>query len=312
MAAAAAKTVECLGVVRGERLGVPCNPRTRRIADAIADAGRAVGAESEVLEFPEVTRHGEEPPEYVAQALLSVDAVAAPTLFSISHTQARIAASERGVRVASMPGIDEDIFKRVMIVDYEALKTEGDMLARLLTGASSCRIRTRRGTDVTLYLEGRSGRNDDGDLRSRGAFGNLPAGEAYIAPIEDSGSGVIVFDGSVAGFGLLEEPLTVTLEDGRAVDAHGPKADPFLAMLDAGGKTGRNVAEFAIGTNTSARVHGQILEDEKVAGTIHIAFGTSAGIGGVNVSSVHIDGLVTKPDVSLDVTEIMSEGRTTV
>lgn len=182
LASAAAKTIECLGLRRGERLGVPCNPSTRAIADAIAGAARSAGAEADVLEFPEATRHGEEPPDFVAQSLLAVDAVVAPTVWSISHTQARIGATERGVRVASMPGITDDIFTRAVVVDFDDLKTRGDRLAALLTEASACRVRTGSGTDVTLSLEGREGRNDDGDLRTSGAFGNLPAGEAYIAP----------------------------------------------------------------------------------------------------------------------------------
>lgn len=83
-------------------------------------------------------------------------------------------------------------------------------------------------------------------------------------------------------------------------------------MLDAGGESGRHVAEFGIGTNVNARIRGAILEDEKVAGTIHIAFGTSAGIGGVNVSTVHIDGVVTSPDVALDARDVMVRGKATI
>ena len=88
----------------------------------------------------------------------------------------------------------------------------------------------------------------------------------------------------------------MTLAGGRIVEAGGAAAPWLLSTLDAGGEHGRSIAELGIGTNPAARLTGSILEDEKVKGTVHLAFGTSAGIGGVNVSSVHIDGMVLSPD----------------
>jgi leucyl aminopeptidase (aminopeptidase T) len=169
-----------------------------------------------------------------------------------------------------------------------------------LTAAATCRITSPAGTDVTLTLAGRTAISDDGNLRATGAFGNLPAGEGFISPIETAGEGTIVFDGSIGGYGLLEEPLWVTLSGGRIVEAGGAAAPWLLSTLDAGGEHGRSIAELGIGTNPAARLSGNILEDEKVKGTIHLAFGTSASIGGVNVSSVHIDGMVLRPTVELD------------
>jgi leucyl aminopeptidase (aminopeptidase T) len=176
----------------------------------------------------------------------------------------------------------------------------GLALAACLTPARSCRITTAAGTDVRLDLTGRDGRSDDGVLRHAGAIGNLPAGEGYIAPVEDRGEGTIVFDGSLATYGLLHEPLVVRLAGGRIVDAQGPAADWLLRTLDAGGEHGRSIAELGIGTNPRARVHGNILEDEKAIGTIHLAFGASAGIGGVNRAAVHLDVVLRDPRIDLD------------
>ena len=159
-----------------------------------------------------------------------------------------------------------------------------------------------------MYLSGRSGISDDGDLTAVGAFGNLPAGEAFIAPIETSGEGTIVFDGALGGFGLLEEPVPVVLSEGRLVDARGAVGEWLAATLDAGGEHGRSLAELGIGTNPAARMTGNVLEDEKALGTIHLAFGTSAGIGGVNRSSVHIDGLVLRPTLELDGRRLLEDG----
>ena len=164
------------------------------------------------------------------------------------------------------------------------------------------------GTDLVLSLEGRAAICDDGNLQAEAAWGNLPAGEAFIAPIETSGEGSIVFDGALAGYGMLREPLRVTLVRGRAIDADGEAAQWLLDTLDAGGPTGRLIAEFGIGTNPLATLTGNILEDEKAVGTAHLAFGTSASFGGANVSTVHIDGVMLQPTVEFDERLLIEKG----
>jgi leucyl aminopeptidase (aminopeptidase T) len=206
-----------------------------------------------------------------------------------------------------MPGLTEEIFVRAVSTDYERMSRDGDTLARLLTDAARCHITCALGSDFVLYLDGREGRNDDGDLRRPGAFGNLPAGEGYIAPLEHAGGGTLVFDGSIAGYGLLEEPLRVTVLDGLVVAAEGPAASWLLETLGPEGDPGRRVAELGIGTNPDAQVNGTIIDDEKVRGTAHVAFGTSTGVGGVNKASVHIDGVMLRPTVAIDA-RIVAEG----
>ena len=142
----------------------------------------------------------------------------------------------------------------------------------------------------------------------RGSLGELPAGEAFIAPIEISGEGSIVFDGALAGYGMLREPLRVTVSGGYAIEAAGEAAKWLLRTLDEGGPTGRLIAELGIGTNPQATLTGHILEDEKVVGTAHLAFGTSASIGGANVSAVHIDGILLQPTIELDGRPLIRDG----
>ncbi len=301
MKAAAAAAVEALAVSAADDVLVLCNDRERAIAGALAEAATGRARRVTVMPFPAASRHGEEPPPDVAAAMAGASVVLAPTTFSVSHTQARAAASARGVRIATMPGITEEVFERALAVDYAELKRAGEEVAARLTAASTVRITSPAGTDVVLTLDGRTGISDDGDLGAPGAFGNLPAGEGFISPIETAGDGTIVFDGSIGGYGLLEEPLWLTLAAGRIVEAGGGAAAAWLlSTLDAGGEHGRSIAELGIGTNPAAQLTGSILEDEKVKGTIHLAFGTSAAIGGVNVSTVHIDGMVLRPTVELD------------
>jgi aminopeptidase len=307
---AAVTTVDRLGVGAEDAFLVVYNEELAPVADAIAAAAAARTKRARALMFPALTRNGEEPPGDVAAALLEVDAAALVTTFSLSHTRARLAATERGARIASMPGITLEMFGRTLPVDYARLESRGRALAEQLTTAERCRIVAPAGTEVELVLSGRTGRSDDGDLCAPGSFGNLPAGEAYIAPYEHGGDGTIVFDASVASSGLLAEPLRVDFVGGRAVAATGGVAAAvLLSVLDAGGPNGRVVAELGIGTNPGATITGKILEDEKAEQTIHIAFGTNTGIGGENQASVHIDGVVLNPTVELDGRAIMVDGR---
>lgn len=307
---AAATAVERLGVGPDDAFLVVYNEQLAEIAEAIAAAGRLRSPRVEALAFPPLSRHGEEPPLEVADALAAASAAALVTVSSLSHTLARNEASKRGARVASMPDITREAFERTLPVDYGWLERTGRALAAELGAAARCRITAPGGTDVELVLVGREGRSDDGDLRAAGAFGNLPAGEAYIAPREHEGSGTIVFDGSLGAYGLLASPLEITLEDGRMAAARGGEvADWLCATLDAGGVNGRYLAELGIGTNPAATITGKILEDEKVEGTAHIAFGTNTGIGGENQASVHIDGLIREPTIALDGRVVMRDGR---
>jgi aminopeptidase len=307
--ASARAAVDCLAVGPEDDVLVLCNDPQLPIADAISEAAAPLARSVRVLAFRAVERHGAEPPSEVVAAMADATVIFAPTTYSLSHTTARVEATRRGTRMATMPGINDDVFRRALAVDYGELKRAGEWLAGLLSEANFCRVRSAAGTDLSLDLTERYGVSDDGDLRAAGAFGNLPAGEAFISPIETSGTGTIVYDGALGGYGLLETPVEVTLSEGRMVSAVGGAAGPWLeATLDAGGEFGRSIAELGIGTNPAARLTGNVLEDEKALGTIHLAFGTSVGIGGVNRSSVHIDGLVLRPTVELDGTVLMEDG----
>ena len=297
--------VERLAVRSGERVAVVHNGPQAEIAAAIAAAAESHGAEVRLVEFVAPARHGMEPSAEIAELLLWSNAGFGVTSASLSHTQARLNACKAGARFASMPLLTADIFARTLPVDYDWMSSAGAAIAELMSSADSARVTSPEGTDVTLSLAGREGRNDDGNYSTPGAFGNLPAGEGYIAPVENAGEGTIVFDGSLTGYGVLDEPIAVHIKDGAVIGAEGAAADYLLATLEAAGPTGKTVAEFAIGTNPAAKIVGIVLEDEKVLGTAHIAFGTSAGIGGTNQSTIHIDGIMQHPTVDIGGTRVL-------
>jgi aminopeptidase len=161
-----------------------------------------------------------------------------------------------------------------------------------------------------MPMKGRIVLESTGVLRNKGESGNLPSGEVYLAPWEDKSQGKIVIDGSMAGIGMLKENIVVEVKDGYAINIYGDKeADKLNKLLDKSGREARAVAEFGIGTNYLAQLCGEILEDEKVFGTIHIAFGNNVSMGGNVTVSSHLDGLIKEPDVYLDGVLLMKKGQ---
>ena len=102
--------------------------------------------------------------------------------------------------------------------------------------------------DLTFSIEGREGIVDAGELTARGAFGNLPCGEGFIAPVEGTAEGTLVVDGSIAAIGLVESPVKLTIEGGHLVGATGDEGAQLMELLTPHGPGGTNVAELGIGT----------------------------------------------------------------
>jgi leucyl aminopeptidase (aminopeptidase T) len=301
--------MDCFGLQKHDRVLIVSNPPQRRVAKALFDTARERADDVRHLGFATLGRHGEEPPDAIADALREATVALAPTVYSISHTRARIEATARGVRIAGMSSLTEAAFASALPIDYGVLERSTAVVARALTKAGTCRLTSSAGTDLTLHVRGRTAHEDNGNLREPGAFGNLPAGEAYIAPVETEGDGIIVVDGSLAGYGLLRQPLCLRLRHGRIVDATGHAADWMLRTLDAGrGRKGRTIAELGIGVNPGAEVSGIVIVDEKVRGTAHVAFGTNVSFGGVNDAGVHVDAVLLKPTMYLDGVPFLQNG----
>jgi leucyl aminopeptidase (aminopeptidase T) len=291
---------DCVGVKSGEDVLVICNPRTQELGERLRAEAQGVGADAVLAVIAERASHAAEPPDPVAAAMAAADVVLAPTIQSLSHTASRKAASDRGVRIATLPGVTEEMLARVMSADMEALRRKGHAIAGALSAASEARITCANGSDLRLGLEGRAAIPDAGELTGFGAFGNLPAGEGFIAPVEGTGEGRLVVDGSIAGIGIVEEPVGLRVEAGHLTDATGAAGARLMELLTEHGEEATNVAELGIGSNEKAILTGEVLEDEKILGTAHVAFGASAGIGGTVQVPVHLDCVVMRPEVSLD------------
>ena len=271
---------ECLGIREGEDVLVIANPATLGLGEMLrGEAGRA-----------------------------GADAVLAPTVQSLSHTASRKAASEAGARIATLPGVTEELLARVMSADLAELRRRGAAIADALNSGTEARLTCANGSDLRMGLEGRTAIPDAGELTAPSAFGNLPCGEGFISPDDRASEGTLVVDGSIATIGLVDEPVRLTVAGGRLTEASGPQGQALLDLIRPHGDEAGTIAELGIGTNEKAQLTGNVIEDEKILGTAHVAFGASQAIGGRIQVPVHLDCVVMKPTVSIDGTEIVRDG----
>jgi aminopeptidase len=149
--------------------------------------------------------------------------------------------------------------------------------------ASTIRIEAE-GTDLTLRVDGRTWINSNGRR-------NMPSGEVFTGPLEDSANGTIRFTVPSSPRGVLVEDVTLTFEDGKVTSATAARGQDYLDAALASDDGARFLGELGIGTNTGIdRATGSVLLDEKIAGTVHLALGRSyPETGGVNRSALHWD-----------------------
>jgi leucyl aminopeptidase (aminopeptidase T) len=313
--------------------------RLRDIAMLTAEVGKAFTKKIAYHEYPAPGSHGVEPPlslwrlafgertvERLAEAGLlegllakridrdglkeageiitkqrshAVNAVIALANYSTSHTRFRDFLTRIcGCRYASMPLFDTTMLEGSMNVDWKALAKRTKTIASIVNGAEALEVRTPNGTHLILSKRGRKALPDTGILVRKGAFGNLPAGEVFFAPVEGSAEGRLVLEWAPTR--ALQSAVTVIVRDGRVKEVRGkePFADVLKAKLEER-EENRNIAELGIGTNTMARRPDNLLESEKILGTIHVAMGDNSSFGGKVQTPFHQDFVFFKPTVWL-------------
>jgi leucyl aminopeptidase (aminopeptidase T) len=222
---------------------------------------------------------------------------------STSHTNYRKLACHARARFASLPHFDPDMFGSSMNVDWPALAERTARLTAAVNRAEWVNVECPNGTAIHICKRGRNAGGDDGLLTAPGCFGNLPAGEAYFAPLEGESHGMMVIEWGPTR--KLESPLTLTIANGKVVRIDGD--EPHREKLEARfaeNENSRNLAELGIGTNDKASRPDNVLEAEKILGTIHLALGDNTGFGGTVAAPFHEDYVFYQPTVTL----IMADG----
>ncbi|MCL5024546.1 MAG: aminopeptidase [Nitrospirae bacterium] len=313
--------------------------RLRDIALLTAEIGKSFTKKVLFYEYPATRSHGVEPPEELwrlafgeravtglAKAGLlgpllmkeipdeqtrkagavvrkyrasAADAVIALSNYSTSHTRFRdFLTSLCGARYASMPLFDIAMCEGAMDVDWKALAGRTNRTAKRVQGAETIEITSPNGTHFSLSKKGRKVISDTGLLTRPGSFGNLPAGEVFLAPLEGTAEGRLVLQW--APMRELQSPISLIVKDGVVAGIEGD--EPYAALLRdklRERKENANIAELGIGTNDRAKRPDNILESEKILGTIHIALGDNSSFGGTVKTPFHQDFVFFQPTVVL-------------
>lgn len=313
--------------------------RLRDLTRLAAETCRGLVREVILVEYPAAGAHGKEPPRrlweaaFGARAVLAldesgllkpllakklkpermaqvleivtrykadaVDAIVGLSNYSTSHTTFRVLLTLHcGTRYASMPLFDPAMLEGAMAVDWHALEARTNMIARRIRGAQSLRITTPDGTDIAFSVRGRRVYEDAGNLRRSGSFGNLPAGEVFLAPVEGTANGLLVLNWAPTR--RLASAIRLIIEDGVVTRIEGD--EPYAMVLAdklASNPLNRNVAELGIGTNDKAVRPENILEAEKIFGTVHIALGDNHSFGGNVRTPFHQDFVFFKPSLTV-------------
>ncbi len=301
---------ECMEVKVGEVCLIVTDEKLFSLAMHFAQASRELQVETLVISMTPRAIHSEEPPAPIAGALLAANCAFLITSVSMSHTKARAAATEAGVRIASMPGLTVDMVRGPLNADYDDIVHLSQGIAKMLTEASQAILLSEKGTHLTFVLTGRQAVADTGMLQQSGVWSNLPAGEGYIAPLEGKTTGTLVIDGMMAGIGLLKEPIVATVSDGRIINiSGGEEALTLEKILSEADENAYCIAELGVGTNRVAGLMGSILVDEKVFGTVHVAIGNNRFFGGQQHSKIHLDGVLLEPTLILDGKTVIDRGQ---
>ncbi len=229
----------------------------------------------------------------------AVDAVIAVSNYSTSHTRFREFLTRLcGCRYASMPLFDISMLEGAMDVDWRELRKRTKAIATVIRKAVEIEMSTPNGTLLRFSKKGRRVFEDNGDLRKPGSFGNLPAGEVFFAPVEITADGTLVLEWAPTRH--LNSPVEVVIKEGRAIEVKGN--EEFVSTLKekfSEREDNRFVAEFGIGTNDRAQRPDNILESEKILGTVHVAFGDNSSFGGQIKTPFHQDFVFFHPTVKL-------------
>jgi len=229
---------------------------------------------------------------------------------------------EKKMRSFWSPSVTAKMFTETVPIDYEELKAVCKKVKDELDKAVETHITAPSGTDLVIGLKGREAKSDDGDFTEMGRGGNLPCGEVFISPELGTSKGVIGFDGSISlegGEVIITTPILTKIEGGFVTEITGgdeasklqntiDKAEGTVKDFVSSGKlpkeseesyikNARNLGELGIGLNKNAKIIGNMLEDEKVYGTCHIAIGSNYDEDAKSL--IHLDGLIKNPTISI-------------
>lgn len=226
-------------------------------------------------------------------------AVVALSNYSTSHTRFRDYLTRcLCTRYASMPLFEESMLTGVMTADWKEVEKRTLRLAEKMDGADTVVVTSHNGTSITFSMKGRKVQPDTGIITEPGSFSNLPAGEAFLAPVEGTAEGMLILEWAPTR--KLKKHIELIVKKGVVVEVSDgdPYADELRKKVESNPLFG-NIAELGIGTNDKATKPDNILETEKILGTVHIALGDNSSFGGKVSVPFHQDFIFFAPNLEV-------------
>ncbi len=298
--------VQALALKEGEQFLLVTDKHKMEIAEALAYWAKEVGAETTTYLMTEALRPITEPTTLFRLLCVKASAMAYMLDARMEEKPFRGYMVKAGVassRICMMPGLTRDMMERLVNIDFHELDMFGKKLVAKLADSENIVVENAEGTHVEFSIKGRKWKNDNGDISQKGKHGNLPAGEIFTAPVEESFNGKLMISliDDKLGKGIME------FEKGRLIGYRGKGIEEIVAYIGED-DTGKIIGEFGIGTNPKAKICPNMLEAEKAFGTAHFAIGDSYGIG-INTSPHHYDALVDKVSIRTNGEYLVRDGK---
>lgn len=304
---------DCLDIKQNESLLIVADIPNENVAKAILEAGKAKDIKVDIVLIEPLTRHGEDPPQTVAQEMKSVDTAILATEFSMSHSKARKDANIVGTRIISLPGCKEELLISGGIeADFIHLKPKVEELGHLLSLTNLVTLTSPQGTNLTIELCGRKSVDQTCIVRNYGEWAPCPIVETAVGPREDGLEGIIIVDGVIIPGGLVKDPVTITFKKGKIVDIKGKDEAKLLkkTLADFKHPNVYQAVELGIGLNPKSRMgRGLMSEDESQFGTVHIGLGQGHTFGVPVSAPSHMDMVIRNPVIKLDGQELLANNK---
>jgi len=297
---------QALRIRKGENYLLVTDTPKLEIAEALAYYAKRAGAETTTYFMTETLRPITEPTRQFKELIRGAGVTTYLLEGRFPEKPFRgfmVAEGAKHGRICMMPGITKDMMERLVAIDFSEMAAFTKKVIRAMKDAEDVVIENAAGTRIVFSVKGRRFDADIGNIAKKGVHGNLPAGECFTCPVEETFTGKIVI-------GLIDDKLgpgTMTFKEGQLVGHTGAGIAEVIKTV-GDDPTARMIGEFGIGTNKGARICPNMLEAEKAFGTVHFAIGDSYGIG-KNKSKFHFDALVEKVTIKAKGRTIAKDGR---
>jgi aminopeptidase len=275
----------------GELAVVLVDEPLRAEAERLLVALEAAGADTELFLLPPDALE-EAPPELLelaGRADVWISLWQRPRRITSANQQVLETVRTRGARLLGMPLVTRELLEDELSRPLPYLEPVAARLLDELDGSREVHVRGPAGTDLTLDVKDCPWYTDALTLEP-GQIANHPSGEVYVLP--RSAEGRLVADLTVPYVSdtLLKTPVEITFVEGQATSISGGTSGAKLReLVEQAGPPADRIAELGIGVNPTLAPRGHVLIDEKIAGTAHVAIGSTIHMGGTQLAPIHVD-----------------------